>query len=489
MIPSWSLIMSIVALMMAYRPKQLLGDPDTYLHVTAGNWMLVHRTLPSQDPFSWSMSGAHWVVHEWLAELILAIVHDQFGWAGLALTTALCFALTIGLMTRAVLRQLDPLVGLVMVFMVLLLLEPHLLARAHVFALPAMVVWCAGLFGARDAGRGPPWRLLPILILWVNLHASYMFGIALAFYLSAEAVLTPGTVVSRTIEIRRWGGFALAAVGCAFLNANGLDGVLEPFRITAMPTLQSHFIEWRSPDFQKFDPAEVWLLGAILLGFSTGIRLPPMRLLLLLGLFHLVLQHQRHEDLLAVVAPLALVGPLAPRLNAITRPDGGSQVSRLFTIPPAHPAGLPVTVTLAAIGLFAAVALRHPVVRENGPITPSAALAAARRAGVAGRVFNGEAFGGYLIFSGEKVYIDGRMELYGDGFLKRYLALTDDYNGTALIAALDHDDVAWTMLPPSDGTVGVLDRTPGWRRIFADNYAVVHIRNYGVELQGAVRVR
>ena len=176
------------------------------------------------------------------------------------------------------------------------------------------------------------------MVLWVNLHGSFMFGVALALYVAAEAVLSPGSQIGRADEMRRWGGFVIAAMACAFLNANGIDGLLEPFRITAMPTLQTSFIEWRSPDFQKFDPAEAWLLAAILLGFSTGVRLPPMRLLLLLGLFHLVLQHQRHEDLLAVVAPLALIGPLAERLNAITKPEGGSPVSRLFAMPPARAA-------------------------------------------------------------------------------------------------------------------------------------------------------
>ena len=110
-IPSWPLIMSVVALLLAYRPKQLLGDPDTYLHIVAGNWMLAHRALPSQDQFSWSLAGAHWVVHEWLAELTLALVQGWLGWAGLALVTALCFALAIGLMTRAILRKLEPLIG------------------------------------------------------------------------------------------------------------------------------------------------------------------------------------------------------------------------------------------------------------------------------------------------------------------------------------------------------------------------------------------
>jgi hypothetical protein len=350
------------------------------------------------------------------------------------------------------------------------------LARAHVIALPAMVAWCAGLFAARDAGRGPPWLLLPVMVLWVNLHGSFMFGIALAGYVAAEAVLSPGPETSRMAEMRRWSGFVIAALACAFLNANGLDGVLEPFRITAMPTLQSTFIEWRSPDFQKFDPAEVWLLAIILLGFSTGIRLPPMRLLLLLGLFHLVLQHQRHEDLLAVVAPLALIGPMAPRLNAITRPEGGSPVSRLFAVPPVRAGAPAIMATLAAVGLYGFVALRHPVERENGPVTPSAALAAARQAGLTGKVFNDEHFGGYLIFSGIPVFIDGRMELYGDDFLKRYLALSGGDDAPALATAMDRDGVTWTMLSPDDRAVALLDRDSGWRRVYADGSAVVHAR-------------
>jgi hypothetical protein len=314
------------------------------------------------------------------------------------------------------------------------------------------------------------------MVLWANLHGSFMFGIALAGYVAAEAVLSPGPETGRMGEMRRWGGFVIAAIACAFLNANGLDGVLEPFRITAMPTLQSAFIEWRSPDFQKFDPAEVWLLAVILLGFSTGVRLPPMRLLLLLGLFHLVLQHQRHEDLLAVVAPLALIGPLAPRLNAITRPEGSSPISRLFAVPPIRAAVPAIVLTLAAVGLYGFVALRHPIERENGPMTPSAALTAARQADLTGNVFNDEHFGGYLIFSGIPVFIDGRMELYGDDFLKRYLALSDGDDAPALAAALDHGGVTWTMLSPAGHAVALLDRDPGWRRVYADDYAVVHAR-------------
>src|SRR5689334_7950950 len=77
MVPSWPLIIASAALARALaQPAALLNDPDTYLHIAAGRWMLAHQALPTQDPFSHSLAGAVWVAHEWLAEVIFAAVYD-----------------------------------------------------------------------------------------------------------------------------------------------------------------------------------------------------------------------------------------------------------------------------------------------------------------------------------------------------------------------------------------------------------------------------
>ncbi len=479
------MLVALATLALAYRPAQLLADPDTYLHIAAGDWIFQHRSLPSADPFSFSVAGAHWVTHEWLAELVMAAIHAWLGWAGLAIAGALCFAFAVALLARAVLRRFEPLAGLIVVFAAVALLEPHLLIRAHLFALPLMVIWSAALFEARDSGHSPPLWLLPILIVWVNLHGGYMFGVALAAFLAVEAVYSPGPGSGRRIEAARWGRFVLLAGAAMLVNANGIDGVLEPFRISAMPTLQMSFIEWRSPDFQHFQPLEMWLLGAVFLGFSLGVRVSPPRLLLLLGLFHVALSHSRHADLVAVVVPLALAGSLAPRINAISRPDPNSAVARLFAAPPARADGPPtVIMTSAIVLLFGLAVLRHPIERRESDVTPISALTAARQAGLDGPVLNAERFGGYLIYSGVKVFIDGRMELYGDDFLKRNLAIADG-DEAALTAALAQYDITWTILLPDDRAVLVLDHLPGWRRVYADRFAVIHART-GIIGQKAV---
>jgi hypothetical protein len=36
--------------------------------------------------------------------------------------------------------------------------------------------------------------------------------------------------------------------------------------------------------------------------------------------------------------------------------------------------------------------------------------------------------------------------------------------------------IGWTLLLPQAGAVGVLDRLPGWERVYADGQAVIHRR-------------
>src|SRR5580700_2177547 len=52
---------------------QVLNDGDTWSHLATGDWILAHGAVPSVDPFSFTMAGAPWSAHEWLAELLLAL--------------------------------------------------------------------------------------------------------------------------------------------------------------------------------------------------------------------------------------------------------------------------------------------------------------------------------------------------------------------------------------------------------------------------------
>jgi hypothetical protein len=476
LLPSWPLVIGLLAFgWLLVRPLAMLHDPDTYMHIAAGRWMLAHWALPAHDPFSHSMPGAFWLTPEWLAQSVMAAVYEGFGWSGLALFTAASLALSVALLMRFLLRRFEPMAAAVATVAALALLLAHTLARPHIVALPLLVLWTGWLLAARDAGRGPPFWALPVMALWANLHESFLFGLALAAFLGGEAVLQPGGGRSRWGEARLWGAFVLAAVAAALLTPHGVEGLLQPIRLMRMPTLQSTFVEWRSPNFQELPAFDLWIVGLVAIGFMTGARLPLTRLVLLLGFVYMMLQHARHADVLAIAGPLGVAASLGARLKELTATPTPSRLTR-WAARLARPPTLPATaLSLALAAAFAVPIILHPIVRGDDAATPGTALAAARRMGLSGPVFNSEGFGGYLIFRGVPTFIDGRIEMYGDAFLaKDFQAQFGDEKVLKTILARYH--IAWALLQPDDGAVHALASLPGWRRVYADKYAVVYRR-------------
>src|SRR5215831_2175822 len=83
--PSLSSVASLLPLVLLYwqvgGPSALLSDPNTGLHVRTGEWILVHRTVPREDLFSFSIQGRAWCDWEWLSDLLYALLYR---WEGIA---------------------------------------------------------------------------------------------------------------------------------------------------------------------------------------------------------------------------------------------------------------------------------------------------------------------------------------------------------------------------------------------------------------------
>src|SRR5205085_10743815 len=257
-------------------------------------------------------------------------------------------------------------------------------------------------------------------VLWANLHGGYLFGLGLAGLLAVEALLLAADWRIRRRAAGGWAFFGVLAVGAARLTPYGVDGLLLPFRLTGMSFAMGQLVEWRSPDFQSFEPLELWLALVLFAGFALGWRLPLTRLLMLLLLLHMALQHRRHGELVGLVAPLLLAPALAPQLRASTAGRSAGRVDRgLAEL--AKPACLRGVALAGGVLVAVSAAVLHGAATRTDVATPAAALAAVEAAHVTGPVLNDYGFGGYLIFAGIPPFIDGRAELYGDEFIRRYV--------------------------------------------------------------------
>ena len=188
---------------------------------------------------------------------------------------------------------------------------PSMLARPHLIAWPCLALWCGGLVTARANRTAPAWALLFVMLVWVNLHGSFMLGLLLPGAFMIEALLDRGA--GRPVFFA-WSRFIGAAWLVALLNPDLLAGLLFPFHLVGMQSL-AWIGEWQPSDFSKLQTLEVVILGSLALGLSGRVRLPGIRLIIFLGLVHLALIHARNQQLFGIVGALILAEPIGESLS------------------------------------------------------------------------------------------------------------------------------------------------------------------------------
>ena len=444
----------------------VLSDGDVNWQVAAGRWILAHQAVPAGDPFSFTMAGHPWVTHEWGAEALLALAFQLAGWAGVMAIAAAATALAFAIIAAELAPRLGTLGASVALVLAFALALPLILARPHMLALPLLAFWLARLLAARRQARAPPWWMAALMLAWANLHGSYVFGLAFLAAFGLEAVLdAPGR---RAATAMRWSALFAACVIAAAVTPNGLAGLVFPVRVMLMSSL-TDIGEWRPIDLGHVGAFEVALIAALAAFLSRGARMGAVRLLLLLLLVHMTAQHMRQLTILAIAGPMLIADPLGRAWRA----DGGRPAARLSLAE----AAAPLAVAFALVAGLAGWRLAHPVIRVDARATPVSALAHVPPKLEGQAVFNGYSFGGWLIFNGVRPYIDGRADMYGDAFLQSYLQTERAADPAAVAATFQRWNIAWTILEPSSPLVALLDRTPGWRRLYADKWAVVQVRD------------
>ena len=476
---SWPLLVAcLISLTWLLQPvSPFLLDPDTYWHIATGHWILSHGEVPVTDPFSHTMHGQPWIAQEWLSAVLFARVHDALGWNGLVFVSIACGALTMAILARFLIDRMPTLYALIFLILTYNTLATHLLARPHILAWPLLMVWVSRLVAAAEAKTRPAWWLLGVMVLWANLHGSFILGLVIIIPLAIEAVASsPGIQRKQTAIL--WSGFAVLSVLCAMCTPHGWQGLTFIFRIMTIDHLQ-RVTEWQSSDFASLNPLAEWIYVLLALSCLGYLRLRIMRLLLLLGVLHMALAHARYISIFGLLAPILIATSFGHCYRARTERQGSALASlHLAFYSLARPAN--ATGMLVGLGLVCLVAVLAPLMRDRTPDTnntPAAAMDSAAAAGVtSGRVFNDYKFGGYLIYRGIPVFIDGRIDMYGNETLNTYLSIYDSVSKKQLAGALDKSHVTWTLMPVDSRLVDLLDELPEWQRIFADTIAVVHTK-------------
>ena len=464
-LPLWVGVAVYVLLIAA--GNRLLNDPDTMWHVTVGQWILDHRAVPETDVYSFTMRGQPWNSMNWLAQVLYAKAYSLFGWSGPVVLAAAASAATFALLTKLLSRHLNETTTTVFVVAALALTAPHLLARPHVLALPVMVAWIGGLIDAADRREAPSLWLLPLIALWANLHGGFIFGLMMVAPVALDAVVGADASARKSLVLR-WAVFGFAALLASCCTPYGWNTIVEPVKILALGSSLPLVLEFRPVDFGHLGTFEICLLLGIGFALLRGIRLPPTRILLLLGLLHMALFQTRSAEMLALLAPLVVAVPLAKQI-------GGMEVSLplLKPVRGVMAAGLAVMLVVGTLALAATQSFAPN--RANSPVL---AVTELKKLNVE-RVFNDYDFGGYLIASGVAPFIDGRTDVYGKEFFVDHHKASELIEPDSLFRLLDEYQIQATLLRTQRSATKLLDHMDGWQKIYSDDIATVHVRKPG----------
>jgi hypothetical protein len=464
-------------------------DPDLWWHLATGRTIVETRSIPRQDVFSYTVPDHEWVTHEWLAQVMLYGIYRVGGLPALLLATSAIVTISFALVYVQCAGR------------------PHLAVFCVLLgALASAVTWgprpqmltmglaatCALLLNRYRAGRRWVLWLYPALIaLWVNLHSGFLVGLVLlGLVLAGEAAAhLLDRRAPETLTLRQIRGLALAlgaSTLAALLNPNGLRILTYPLETLGSGAMQRYIQEWASPDFHR---PEYWPLALLFLGGAASLALSARRRSLTdVGLFYALalaaLHAARHIPLYAVVATPIVTRYLvsSPPLTPPRLPGG-----RRHSLPRLCGGGLGwgppwlilLNWTLVLFLVLGAGARVAWVLRDNQDIEaehyPVAALAYLEANGLSGqRMYNSYNWGGYLLWRGYPVFIDGRADVYGDAFMDEYVLayqLRGDWR-----RPLERYGVGLILIESGASLEALLEESDEWTRVYRDELAVVFVR-------------
>jgi hypothetical protein len=499
-----------LTLMIAGRNGRYFNDADTFWHIAVGQRVLSSGVLIYTDPFSFTFEGKPWMSQSWLVECGVALLHRMSGFDGILLAVVTLLA---GLYTWVAHRLIRA--GLHSLLAVFLMAVTIMASSYHFHARPLLLTivllgWTFAQLSDFEAGRIPLRRLfwlVPIFVLWANVHGGMVGGLG-----------TLGlTVAGWTIAYWfRWGGplvrsqqilwLSLLVVCCglaAFVNPYGTDLLRVWFSLIQSPVIPRYIHECLPLLHSGTGIAVVvLLLGFVYMAALLGVLPSRPRVTWLIPLVWLGLTwtRVRHGPLFAITAVIALADIFPHVRWAKWLADKGSVVFRLRT-----PDGtevlkgldwrsmlIPSVVVLTTL-VFHSMHYSFPLLGRDWarldhvhwPVDLLPELRKLEGSATARKpIFNDMEFGGFLMYHtpGFRVFIDGRCELYGDEGLMDYVhALHDDPSQIEHWADQYGFDTA--LLRPDSAFDLYLQNASGWSMTHRTESAVLYRRTVKIALR------
>ena len=475
-----------------------VDNNDLWMHIRTGEAMLENMSVASVDDYSYTVQGREWLNHQWLSQVIFFLVYRFSGVNGLIFLQAIAVFLAFLLIFLSAYKKDNWLLSVCLIFLVILFSQERFLVRPHIFSVFLFTVFIFVLHKYKYAWPDKKGRILyaliPLQILWVNLHAASIMGIFLVWaYIFGEFIdnrfrQCPGSgpLISDG-KYRR-----LLYVGILLVISTGLTPY--GYRAILFPLIERSemlFIyEWL-PSMHKdvFLSAGVmpyyrlFLISSFFIFVFRAKRISTAHIIVFASLLYLSLSSRRH----VVFYGLAMTPYIAQYAEGIKFQKTPLQLKQFFR------QIVIVILSLYLILLGIDISSGRYYVKMGNSLKlglgrigyPDEAIDFLESSGIEGNMFNDYGSGCYLIwrlYPDKRVFIDGRNTIYGAGFIrKKYIEpLRDPLLFEKLVKK---HDIGYVFLHYALSMGNLTDVIPylyhskDWALIYFDGKACIYARN------------
>ena len=393
-----SILLALGALFLLGLFATEMSDSDCWWNLATGRYVVNEHRLPVPDPFAYTTAGAATVypgeeqtryfnlTHEWLAQAAWYAIWSAGGAAGVVLWKALLMALLCaltGLMAKW--RTESWLWGTAAALAAASLATEFAHDRPGILSY-VFTVACMAFF---EKGKRL-WLVPPLLLIWANCHGGFFLGWIVCCAYAAEALWRRAENRRRILLVS---GIAVAVSG---INPNGFSVVATVLRYGRSPMLTS-LIEWAPADLWgppwAFDILLYGAAACLLLACRGGKwrQVRPADWLLFLAFGAAAVKAFRNEMLIGLLAPVLIASyfPWKRRLPVV--------------------ASYAAAAALAVAVVWGCARGSFFQLRAAEWRCPAGAVQFLRDHHITAPLFNTWEYGGYLIWSGQRVFIDGRV--------------------------------------------------------------------------------
>jgi hypothetical protein len=418
------------------------------------------------DPFTFTVPGKAWLNQQWGAQLLFAGAHRAGAWNAIALLYAGLTACVFAALFLACRRK-----GASTRAAALLTVAGFWMTRQNLAMRPQLVgvllfAVCLWIVVGRRAAPRPLWALPAIMLLWVNVHGSFVLVPVLLGLAWIEDRKEDRASARRELLI---GALSLIAT---VVNPFGLRVWGYAVGIGTNATITRSVTEWAPPSVREYSGAVFFASVLVVAGFLARRKEPtPWTQLLWLAVFCLIgLPALRGVVWWGLVSPVIVAGLMA-------RP-GTVEVRR----------GSPTVNSLLIASIVAVIVLLMPWWRgssaSGSPVfidqAPQSLVDATERTLASGeRLFVSQTYASWFEYAlpSMPIFVDSRIELFPTSLWDAYQSVIGAREGWQSI--LDRWRVHAIVVDPQHDPqlVAHVRSDPDWRLAYRDDDGYLFVRS------------